>query len=88
MNRFKSLIMSYIQTKDETLQVNKLTCSHPLVNKIWQHGGMAEIPTNSLAVRFVCLWLADGSTHQFKDNGDGKAIEDAEIFLNSLPHEV
>ena len=80
--------MSYIQTKDETLQVNKLTCSHPLVSKIWQYGGMAQIPNNGFIYRFVGMLLTDGSTHYFKDNGDGEAIKNAEIFLNSLPHEV
>ena len=76
--------MNYIKIKEETVQVKRMVCSHPLVTKILEYGGMAALPSNGEAFRFVCLLLNDGSRHEFKDGGDGKAIEDAEIFLNSL----
>lgn len=76
--------MSYIEIKEETVQVKRMVCSHPLVTKIWEYGGMAALPTNGEVFRFVCLLLNDGSRYEFKDNGDGKAIEDADFFLKSL----
>ena len=76
--------MSYIEIKEETVKVKRIVCSHPLVTKIWEYGGMATLPSNGEAFRFLCLLLKDGGRHEFQDGGEGKAIEDAEAFLNSL----
>ena len=76
--------MSYIEIKEETVKVKRMVCSHSLVTKIWEYGGMATFPSNGEAFRFVSILLKNGSRHEFKDGGEGKAIEDAEAFLNSL----
>jgi len=76
--------MGYIEIKEETVQLKRLVCSHPLVTKIWESGGIAENPSNSQAFRYVNIVLNDGSRHEFKDEWEGKAIEDAEEFLKSL----
>ncbi len=76
--------MGYIEIKEETVQIKRLVCSHPLVTKIWEYGGIGQKPSDSQMVRYVSIILNDGRRHEFKDGGEGKAIEDAEEFLKSL----
>jgi len=73
--------------KREKVTVEKLTCSHPKVDRIWETGGFAAIETNPLMVRNIHIMLKDFSRHDFTDHGEGKAIEEAEQFLSNLPAE-
>lgn len=75
--------MSYIEIKEETVQVRRLTCSHPMVTKIWEYGGMDANPSNREMFRYVCLLLNDGTTKEFQDNGNGDAIKEAEKYLQA-----
>ena len=74
--------MNYIEIKEETVQVKRMTCSHPLVIKIWEYGGgAAQVPTGDGWNRYVCLLLKDGTVKCFQDDGNGDAIKEAEQFL-------
>lgn len=76
--------MNYIEIKEETVQVKRMTCSHPLVTKIWEYGGgAANVPTGGGWNRFICLMLKDGTVKQFQDDGNGNAIKEAELFLQN-----
>ena len=71
---------TYIETKE--VLIKQLTCSHPSVERIWEYGGLAAIPTDGIAKRVVCLKIK--GVHdpiKFIDKGDGQAIEEAEFFL-------
>lgn len=74
--------MGYIERKPIT--VERLTCSHPKVDRIWEYGGLAETPTDGGMVRYVSIMLKDFTRKDFQDKGDGKAIEEAEAFLKTL----
>jgi len=79
--------MSYV--KRELVTIEKLTCSHPKVDRIWEYGALAGIPTNSEMVRCISIILkpftpGNIQRHEFKDNGDGQAITDLEAFLETL----
>jgi hypothetical protein len=78
--------MNYL--KREQVTVERLTCSHPKVSRIWEYGGLASTPTNSEAVRYICI-LMEGDTHpiQFTDNGDINAINELEKYLQAIPHD-
>lgn len=73
--------------KREKVLVEKLTCSHPKVINIWETGGLSAIENNSEMVRNIHIMLKDFTRHDFTDKGEGKAIEEAEQFLSSLPNE-
>lgn len=78
--------MGYIEHQENVIK--KLSCTHPKIKKIWEYGGCATIPTSGELVRYVSLLWYEGNTEcrrDFKDNGDGKAIIEAEIFLSTLP---
>ena len=81
--------MKYIQIKEETepVKVNIMTCTHPLVTKIWEYGG-GEMNKSSEWSRYICLELKDGTVNKFRDNGYGEAIEEADLFLQSKSMEV
>ena len=70
--------MKYIDFKEETIQATRVTCSHPLISRIWQYGGLCENPTNGEAYIVTSILLNDGGRHEFR------SIEDAEIFLSTL----
>jgi len=81
--------MSYIKT--EEVIVNKLTCSHPKVSKIWEYGALSEVlPLGTdMMYRCVCILLKSedptkAERYEWKDNGDGSAIIEAEKFLETL----
>lgn len=68
----------------QPVMIDRLVCNHPLVNQIWEFGGLAALPSNSEMQRFICLQMKDGTKKEFKDSGDGKAVEEAETYLSSL----
>lgn len=73
---------NYITREDIT--VKRLTCLHLKVKHMWETGGLAAIPTTSKSTRTLHLLMNDESRKEFTDNGDGKAIEEAEIFLKTV----
>ncbi len=75
--------MTYI--KREPVTVTRLTCSHPKVKRIWEHGALAATPTNSLMTRVLCIQLDNDEVKHFEDGGEGQAEADAEKFLSELP---
>jgi len=76
--------MTYIERKPVT--VEQLVCSHPSVKRIWEYGGCSANPTSADMFRAICLQLQDGEVKEFRDGGEGQAIEDAEKFLSELPY--
>ncbi len=78
--------MGYISL--EPVTINKLVCNHPKVKYIWEYGGLAGIPSSKTPKRYIGIILKenDGKIErvEFEDEGDGKAIEDAEKFLSEL----
>jgi len=66
--------------------IKAIHCNHPLVERIWEHGGMAQIPTNGQVIRSICLLIkgSENNPIQFDDYGDGSAIEQAEAYLSNL----
>jgi hypothetical protein len=75
--------MNYIEIKKNEKNGNQMICTHPMVTKIWEYGG-GTISTGGW-YRNICLMLKDNTIKKFQDNGAGKAIEEAERFLQSLP---
>lgn len=70
--------MNYI-----TKQENKYKCSHPLVKKIHEWGGVGLDPFNT-AYRFITLTFNDGAEKVFQDYGeDEKAVKEAEQYLQT-----
>ena len=85
--------MSYIEFKDKTVlyvgkpaKIREIICTHPQVKMIWQAGGFEGDVSNPYkkAIRIVCLLTKDEIKHEFSDYGDGKAFDDAELFLCKL----
>lgn len=74
--------MNYI----ENVQNQKLTCTHPMVAKIWEYGGCASNLPNSEFIRYVCIGLKNGIIKQFKDTANGDAIKEAELYLQNLKY--
>lgn len=70
--------------KREQITVERLTCSHKKVKKIWEYGALAEIPTSSLMTRVLCIQLENDEVKKFEDNGNGQAEIDAEKFLQEI----
>lgn len=68
--------MGYINVSE----TGQLSCTHPMVKKITQCGRLGE----NKMVRVINLSLIDGAHHEFVDDGKGKAIENAETFLQSI----
>lgn len=73
--------MAYIEYKPVT--VTQLVCSHPHVDRIWEYGGLSMNATSSMQ-RVICIILKDKSRHEFKDEGKGGAIIEAEKFLSEI----
>lgn len=73
---------------EETYKIMMLE-KHPLVHIVWQTGYF--LSTEYLLgsrERKLHLLLKDGSRHAFTyDASGGKALQDAENFLNTLTHE-
>lgn len=79
--------MGYIQKTVQPQKIFRLNCTHPKVERIWEYGGLAEIPTSSLAKRILCIAIIEKGhyiVYEFEDNGDGEAIKEAEKFLEKL----
>lgn len=74
----------------EPITIQKLVCNHPKVKYIWEYGGLSAIPNNGEAKRYIGIILEWDNNNkkverlEFEDDGNGKAIEDAEKFLSEL----
>ncbi len=74
--------MTYI--KKEPVMVEQLVCTHPKVKRIWEYGGGSADPSDNRFFYYLCLILEDGTKKEFKDNGYGKAKDDAEAYLKTI----
>lgn len=72
-----------IYWKDKVIKT--IHCDHPKVKRIWEHGGLAQIPTNDLISRTISILLVDNvSVYSFTDDGNSGAEIEAENFLKTL----
>lgn len=75
--------MAYLHYEPVTIQ--KLTCSHPQVKRIWEYGGLANTETDDKMYRYISIILQDGTRREFKDNPEWLADVQLEKFLSELP---
>lgn len=74
----------YITRETKWIKTEALTCSHPLVQKIWETGGMAMKPTDGKMILRLHILLYSGHVATFENHNPETPYKEAEEYLQSL----
>ncbi len=74
----------YITRQTRWIKTEALTCSHPLVQKIWETGGRALNPTDGQLILRLHILLYSGHVETFENVNPELPYTEAEEWLQSL----
>jgi len=78
------MINGHITKEIRWIKSETLTCSHPLVQRIWETGGMAITPTDGQYILRVHILLYSGHVATFESANPDVPYAEAEEYIQSL----